>query len=258
MGRSLSKCKKKPNGGGRSRVSNVPVAELSQEGHEGGAVYTTVDEPNFLRPYRDPESVKDNVDFPLDGRLLDPVSDEELVALFHTAPRLHKFSATKIVRISKSLVLKGGPDVAASEARNMVFAAESLRLPVPKVHRSFTASVLQSYSDETEDGHFIVMDYIAGPTVEESWHSLEQDAREAATRQVADMIETMQSHRLNDLPPGPIGSPTEKCQGPWFTDYGAGPFATVQELKTAIVLLWRWSCRSSRIGTTSWHGGRRP
>jgi hypothetical protein len=151
--------------------------------------------------------------------------------LFDRAPRLHHFSTTKIVRISKSLVLKGGPNVAASQARNMVFAAESLLLPVPKVHRSFTASVPQSYSDESEDVHFIVMDYIAGPTVEESWHSLEQDAREAATRQVADMIETMQSHRLNDLPPGPIGSPTEKCQGPWFTDYGAGPFATVQELQ---------------------------
>lgn len=108
----------------------------------------------------------------------------------------------------------------------MIFAAEYLHLPVPKVHRTFTASVPQSYSTEYEDGHFIVMDYIAGPTVQEAWPSLEQDARQSVTRQV-----TMQSRRLDDMPPGPFDSPNEKCQGPWFTDYGAGPFATLQELQ---------------------------
>jgi hypothetical protein len=49
MGLSLSKCKK-PNGGGQSQVSSFLAAILSRE---GGDVYTTVDEPNFLRPYRD-------------------------------------------------------------------------------------------------------------------------------------------------------------------------------------------------------------
>jgi len=175
--------------------------------------------------------VKDNVNFPLDGQVFESVSDEKLVALFNTAPRLHHYSSNKIVRISKSLVLKGGPDVVTSEARNMVFAAESLGLPVPKMHRSFTASVPQSYSTDMVDGHFIVMDYIAGPTVEESWQSLGKDARESTARQVADMIKTMQSCRLNDMPPGPLGSSNEKCQGPWFTDYGAGPFATRQVLQ---------------------------
>ncbi|KAJ9143289.1 hypothetical protein NKR19_g6869 [Coniochaeta hoffmannii] len=119
------------------------------------------------------ETPRHNVDFPLDGRLLDSVSDEELVELFDRAPRLHEFSTTKIFRIPKPLVLKGGPNVAASQARNMVFAAESLRLPVSKVHRSFTASVPQSYSDESEDGHFIVMDYIAGSTLEEAYSFVE-------------------------------------------------------------------------------------
>ncbi|KAH8905473.1 hypothetical protein BR93DRAFT_798495 [Coniochaeta sp. PMI_546] len=138
---------------------------------------------------------------------------------------------TKVVRISKSLVLKGGPTLAAPQARNMIFALETLRLPVPKVHRAFTASVSLLYKSKKTDGHFIVMDYIAGPTVQEAWPSLEQEAKESVTQQVADMIETMQSHKLNHMPPGPVGSPDEKCQGPWFTDYGAGPFKTVQELQ---------------------------
>lgn len=45
------------------------------------------------------------------------------------------------------------------------------------------------------------------------------------------MIETTQSHKLNDTPPGPFGSPNEKCQGPWFTNSGAGPFKTLQEVQ---------------------------
>jgi hypothetical protein len=94
----------------------------------------------------------------------------------------------------------------------MIFAAEYLHLPVPKVHRTFTASVPQSYSTEYEDGHFIVMDYIAGPTVQEAWPSLEQDARQSVTRQVADMIETMQSRRLDDMPPGPFDSPMRNAK----------------------------------------------
>lgn len=49
MGLSFSNCKK-PNRGGQSRVSSFQAAILSRE---GGAVYTAVDEPNFLRPYRD-------------------------------------------------------------------------------------------------------------------------------------------------------------------------------------------------------------
>ena len=178
-----------------------------------------------------PESIRDDVSFPLDDQDLGSVSDEELVRLFNTAPRLHHYSANKIVRISNSLVLKGGPSVAASEARNMSFAAGPLQLPVPKVHRSFTASVPDPYSGGNTDGHFIVMDYIAGPTVEESWPALEQGARESVAQQVAGMVETMQSHRLNDVPPGPLGFPDEKCQGPWFTEFGDGPFKTLQELQ---------------------------
>jgi thiamine kinase-like enzyme len=49
--------------------------------------------------------------------------------------------------------------------------------------------------------------------------------------QVTTIIESMQSKTLK-LPPGPIGwAGNEKFQGPWFTDCGAGPFATIQELE---------------------------
>jgi len=253
MGASLSKRRQKPNNkSGIDQVSGILTLQPSQP---KATVYTTIDEPNFSHPYRDvsmpqnhsmgveiyvnvfarhtqPVSLKDDFSFPLDDRDFNSVANEELVALFSTAPRLHEFSLNKVVRISKTLVLKGGPSVMPSQAENMIFATELLHLPVPQVRRSFTASVPVPYGNNiTEDGHFIVMDYVAGRTVEESWPALGQDARDSVIQQVADMIEKMQSRRLNDMPPGPHKSPNEKCQGPWFTDYGAGPFTTLQELQ---------------------------
>jgi hypothetical protein len=44
------------------------------------------------------------------------------------------------------------------------------------------------------------------------------------------MIEEMQSITLNHMRPGPIGGGAP-FRGPWFSDYGAGPFDTLQELE---------------------------
>ncbi len=46
------------------------------------------------------------------------------------------------------------------------------------------------------------------------------------------MIEHMQSLPLDNLPPGPIGGTDGMpFQGCWFSEYGAGPFATISELE---------------------------
>lgn len=149
-----------------------------------------------------------------------------------TAPRLYHHEGGRVVRLSSSLVLKGGPDVATSESENMIFAANSLQLPVPKVHRTFAAEIADTSANRNVTGHFIVMDYVPGPTVEECWDSLDQKERESVVGQVAAMIETMQSKHLDELPPGPLGrADGEKFQGPWFPYYGVGPFATLQDLE---------------------------
>lgn len=151
--------------------------------------------------------------------------------MFFTAPKLHEYGAVGIVRLSKSLAIKGGEGVAPSESQNMIFAAESLHLPVPRVYRTFTADILGISNGQLIKGHFIVMDYVPGPTVEECWDSLDLSQRESVAGQVATMINTMQSTPLK-LSPGPIGGTgSRKFEGPWFTDYGAGPFATLQDLE---------------------------
>ncbi|KAF5538897.1 kinase-like (PK-like) [Fusarium phyllophilum] len=73
---------------------------------------------------------------------------------------------------------------------------------------------------------------IKGPAIDKTWQSLDTARKETVAQQVADTIEKMQSTVLNHMPVGPIGrSQDAKCQGPWFTDYGAGPFDTLGELE---------------------------
>ncbi|UPK92453.1 hypothetical protein LCI18_003388 [Fusarium solani-melongenae] len=149
--------------------------------------------PNFAQPYRDPKSTDDNHPFPLDDQEIGPLSEEQLYHAYTTGPRLYHYGKLKIIRASKSLVIKGGPDV---------------------------------------QGHFILMDYIPGPTVEACWESLDKTTKESVAQQVADMIEKLQSRNIEDLPPGPLSwDPGEKCMGSWFTDYGAGPFNRLEDLE---------------------------
>ncbi|OAA62741.1 Protein kinase-like domain protein [Niveomyces insectorum RCEF 264] len=186
----------------------------------------------FPPPQHDPQARDDSHSFPLDGLDLSSVSDKELRELFSTAPKLHDYGAVTVVRLSKLLVMKGGRGVHPGESRNMIFAAESLHLPVPKVHRAFTDAIRRSFDGRPEKAYFIVMDYVPGPTVEACWDSLELRKRQIVADQVAAMIDTMQPRDLQ-LPPGPIGgSDGCKFEGPWFTDYGAGPFATLKDLET--------------------------
>ncbi len=151
--------------------------------------------------------------------------------MFFTAPKLHEYGSVDVVRLSKSLVVKGGLGVPPSESQNIVFAVELLHLPVPRVHRTFTADIPGIADGQLAKGYFIVMDYVQGPTIDECWDSLDLSQRQSVASQVATMIDTMQSTTLK-LPPGPIKRMGgQKFEGPWFTDYGAGPFATLQDLE---------------------------
>ncbi|TVY52708.1 hypothetical protein LCER1_G008554, partial [Lachnellula cervina] len=185
----------------------------------------------FGKPFRDPQATDDNILFPLNERELSSVSNQELINMLSTAPKLHEYGAVTIVRLSKYLVLKGGRRVSPSEARNMVFAADSLHLPVPSVHRSFAADIPAIGGRGKVMGFFIVMDYISGPTVGECWDNLDSSQQESIISQVVTITNNMQSTTL-ELPPGPIGATAgEKFEGPWFTEDGAGPFTTMQDLE---------------------------
>jgi len=180
----------------------------------------------FGKPKIDPSSRDEHRAFPLDGVDLEKVSNKQLVDLYLTGPILFAYGGSRIVRLSHTLVLKGGGSVLPCEAENMKFAAAYTQIHVPKVHRVFPFRL----NGKKHDTWFIVMDYVPGFTLEDKWEALSERTRNEVTSQVADMIEQMQSITLNHMPPGPIGGGAP-FRGPWFSEYGAGPFDTLQELE---------------------------
>lgn len=160
------------------------------------------------------------------------ISDEQLHSLVSTAPTLYDYGGTIIVRLSKFLVLKGGFGIPSHEAENQKFAQKSLNLPVPNVHRIFATKIPGIIPTELVTAHFFVMDYVPGPTVEECWESLDHDTRTMVVRQVADIIDRMQSTPFDKVAPGPIlADQTQKFEGPWFTHAGVGPFGILEDLE---------------------------
>lgn len=72
---------------------------------------------------------------------------------------LHKLGATKVVRLSRHLVMKGGGSVLPCEAETLNFVASKTGIRAPRVHRAFQVE------DETQyfgTKGYIVMDFIAG------------------------------------------------------------------------------------------------
>lgn len=203
-----------------------------------------------------PAAKDDSARFPLDGQEFTDVADDELAALFSTAPVLFQLGGRRIVRLSRSLVMKGGANVKPSEAATMSLAATTLHLPTPQVHRVFRRRLRMSAEHDDEDVCCIVMDYVGGPTVEECWPVLSQQEKEDVAMQVAVIIDRMQATPVIDIGVGPVDwrkdktevlhnhqnkdqnedqnedqNMHERFQGPWFSGYGAGPFDTLQDLE---------------------------
>ncbi|OBT95716.1 hypothetical protein VE01_06497 [Pseudogymnoascus verrucosus] len=168
-----------------------------------------------FRPFVDPSSKDPTIPFPLDNIDLSKVPDEAILALFSTAPILHRFGGTQIVRLSRSLVLKGGSTAFPAEAHAITLAREKTQIRLPAVHRIIPG--------KPDDGFFgercyIVMDYIDGVGLDVSWEGLDADKRADVASQVAAMIGEMGNLTL-PLVPWPIGG-VRRWMGPWFSDYG--------------------------------------
>ncbi|KAJ5470797.1 hypothetical protein N7530_008154 [Penicillium desertorum] len=97
--------------------------------------------------------------FPLDGCDISQVSDETLTTLFDTAPALHSYEGTRIVRVTH-----GGTGARPCEANILNLVAECAEtIRVPKVYR-----VLNVEPDEIYGYKCItLMDFIDGVSVEQ-------------------------------------------------------------------------------------------
>ncbi|KAI0074919.1 kinase-like protein [Panus rudis PR-1116 ss-1] len=117
-----------------------------------------------------------------------------------------------------------------SEILAMQLVREQTNIPVPAVRRVFG----------NEGYRTIVMDYISGKTLDDCWPDLGlwQRVRIIWTirryiRQLRHVLPKKAASR--PLFPGPVASEPQICHGTMFTDYGAGPFASYEELKAWFV-----------------------
>ncbi|KAF2755639.1 hypothetical protein EJ05DRAFT_503099 [Pseudovirgaria hyperparasitica] len=173
----------------------------------------------MLEPHVDPAARESSTAFPLDGLTFDISSmpEEDLVAYGNVAPVLYSLASMKVVRLSKSLVMKFGNTVLASEGETMKYVAMKFpKFMLPRVHRCFNIQETISYfGDELSPG-----------------------TRESVIKQVAVMINQLQSIRC-DRPGGISG---EKSRGMWFSDYGAGPFRSKEVFQDWIA----WKLKMSK------------
>ncbi|KAF2462716.1 uncharacterized protein BDR25DRAFT_320541 [Lindgomyces ingoldianus] len=176
----------------------------------------------MFEPIVDPAARDRSTKFPLDGLAFDISSmpQKTLIAHGKAAPVLHSLGGVQIVRLSRSLILKSGTGVLASEGETMRYvmtACPEVRLP--KVHRYFNVDSPSSYFGV--EG-YIVMDYVEGRSLDSCWDQLNQEAQKDLVTQVAAMVNQLQS--IHSDSPGVIHGGISR--GMWFSDYGAGPFPT--------------------------------
>nr|OQO19659.1 hypothetical protein B0A51_10968 [Rachicladosporium sp. CCFEE 5018] len=103
-------------------------------------------------------------------------------------------SAHKVVRLGEHLVAKYGEQVTLTEGQTMQYIAEHSKIPVPRVHATFT--------DQASQQTFIVMDFVHGETLANLLPKLTQSEKDDIGLLVRDALD-----KLRELPePGYFGS----------------------------------------------------
>ena len=162
--------------------------------------------------------------FPLSGRQIHEYSREELVHALSVAPTLSSQGGAVVARVHNAALLKYGPEVYLSEAQNMQQVQKSIKQRVPAVINAWE-EVNQEDGEVVRTG-YLLMEYIEGRTVSEIWPCLGIQARRDIYGQIEEFLH--QLHEIQMVSPGPIGGGLSR--GPLFTDYGAGPFRTKEEI----------------------------
>lgn len=68
--------------------------------------------------------------------------------------------------------------------------------------------------------------------LEKLWPTLRQDAQQNIAKQVAQLIQELQSTPVSNFPLGPVGGNDGRPWiGPYFAVYGAGPFPTLSDME---------------------------
>ncbi|KAL4964045.1 kinase-like domain-containing protein [Aspergillus stella-maris] len=178
----------------------------------------------FMTPFVDPASRATDSAFPLDSTDIQTLPNESLADLLFTSPALYDLGQTTVVRLSKTIAMKGGGNVLPSEAAILQIVASECSIRAPRVHRAWQVEDDTKYFGTMG---YIVMDYVDGRPLDGCWDNLSANKKLQIARQVAEIIMKLQS--INISVPGPIGG--GPCRGRFFSHYSAGPFADASDME---------------------------
>ena len=151
------------------------------------------------------------------------LTPDEVLRNLETGVNLNTFdTGTSVKLICGDKVVKYGGSVRAAEAYNMEYVRKRTRINIPAVHLAFYHAGCT----------YIVMDYVHGHALQDKWTSAGKIERLAWASQLAEIISQLRALPSMDCTrPGPLNpNMEERCEGRWFTTFGAGPFHSHHDL----------------------------
>ncbi|KZZ98342.1 phosphotransferase enzyme family protein [Moelleriella libera RCEF 2490] len=148
---------------------------------------------------------------------------------------LQEYTGRRIVRVGDHFVVKYGAAVSLTEGENMLFVKQSSTVPVPTVYAIFS----RRDEDKKFPTNYIVMENIAGETLEACWSTLDTQAK-------ADVAGKLRGHltQLRRIPsPGYFGLLGKRPYDNsvfWTSEEAtrqmiSGPFDTQQQMVNAML-----------------------
>ena len=128
----------------------------------------------------------------------------------------------RLFRISDDILVKArGGEQYLYEAYITEFVRARTTIPIPRVRRTVAK----------DNEYYLALDYIPGRTLKDSWPTLNLWSKLRVIWTLRSYIAQLRRIRTALVErPGPLGNEPGICRGPFFTDMGAGPFSTYEEM----------------------------
>ena len=151
---------------------------------------------------------------------------DEIIEAANTGPIICRQDGVTVVRVRQHAVLKYGHEVRLSEAWNIQLVRKRTDVPIPAVIDAWETGI--SEADDDEGIGYILMEYIEGKLISDIWSTLDVHIQLDIHFQLKTYIQQLRSIRMDS--PGPVGG--DLSRGALFTDYGAGPFKSHNDIES--------------------------
>jgi hypothetical protein len=127
---------------------------------------------------------------------------------------IFNWGGVKIARIYPEIVVKFGPHVTLSEAKNMMFVKENTEnLPVPKVFACYSYGPIRRDIEDYGSlfDTYIFMSFVEGQSLDKNWESYDEDTKKHVTNQLKEYLHELRKisdgKYIGSVGPGPVTDP---------------------------------------------------